>query len=63
MIEKIKNLIEDNTTMDVTHKQVILMLSIVGALLILIIIIMFGAGGPSEDDKNYIPAPSNQSEF
>jgi len=55
MIEKIQNLIEDNTSMEITRKQVIMGLSVIGTLLFLIIIVMFGLGGPSENDSSYTP--------
>ncbi|MEA3322654.1 MAG: hypothetical protein U9Q12_00355 [Patescibacteria group bacterium] len=61
MIEKIQNLIEDNTSMNVTRKQVILGVSVIGALLLLIIFMMFGSGGPSENDKSYTPPPPSTS--
>jgi len=46
MIEKIKNLIEDNTSMDVTRGQVIMGVTVVGLLFLLIIFFMFGSGSP-----------------
>ncbi len=49
MIEKIQNLIEDNTSMEVTRKQVIMGVTLVGLLGALIIFFMFGTGGPKKD--------------
>lgn len=57
MIGKIQNLIEDNTSFDITRNQVIMGLAVISALLLLIIMFMFGSGGPDQNDKNYVPAP------
>ena len=60
MIEKIQGLIEDNTSLDVTRKQVTLFLVILGALLVLIIFIFLRTlGSVKEDPKGYVPPKSN----
>ncbi|HIP50388.1 MAG TPA: hypothetical protein EYG99_02975 [Candidatus Pacebacteria bacterium] len=60
MIERIQNLIEDSTSLDVTKKQVTLFLVMLGALLILVIfMIMRSASSVKEDPKGYIPPKSN----
>ncbi len=56
MIEKIQNLIEDNTSFDVTKKQITLFLAILGSLLVLIVFMMIrSAGGVTEDPNGYVP--------
>ena len=56
MIEKIQNLIEDNTSMEVTRNQVIMGLIAIGLLLALVVLFMFGMGKPKVD-KNYKSVP------
>ncbi len=60
MIEKIQGLIEDNTSLDVTRKQVILFLVLIGSLLVLIIFMMIrSSNGVKKDPKGYVPPKSN----
>ncbi|XLQ19817.1 MAG: hypothetical protein ACKUBY_04475 [Candidatus Moraniibacteriota bacterium] len=59
MIEKIQNLIEDSTSLEVTGKQVQMFLAIIGALFFLVVFMMMKSGGPSKNDKSYVPAPPN----
>ncbi len=59
MIEKIQNLIEDNTSMEVTRKQVIMGVTLVGLLGALIIFFMFGTGGPKKESATQIVSPPN----
>ncbi len=56
MIDKIQEFVEDHVSMDITRKQIILGLCVVGALLLLIIMMLFGSGGPKED-PNYVSTP------
>lgn len=59
MIEKIQNLIEDNTSVDVTRNQIIIGLAVMGAFFLLIVFFMLSSGGPKDDSANYVPpAPS-----
>ena len=60
MIEKIQSLIEDNTSLDVTRKQVILFLVVIGSLLVLIIFMMIrSSNSVKKDPKGYVPPKSN----
>lgn len=56
MIEKIQSLIEDNTSLDVTKKQITLFLIILGAVLALVILMMIrSASSVKKDPKGYVP--------
>ena len=60
MIEKIQNLIEDNTSIDVTKKQVILFLIVVCSSLVLIVLVMVKfSSGVKKDPSGYVPPQSN----
>ena len=61
MIEKIQNLIEDNTSMEVTRKQVTMGVAVVGLLIVLIIVFMFGIGGPKKDSTTQVVTPPDLS--
>lgn len=56
MIEKIQNLIEDNTSFDITRNQVIMGLVVSVAFVLLIIFFMFGSGG-QKAIPNYVSTP------
>ena len=62
MIEKIQNLIEDNTSMDVTRKQVIMGLTVLGLMVLFVIFMMTSSGGPSEDAATVKVLPLDATE-
>jgi hypothetical protein len=59
MIQKIQELIEDNTSLDITRSQIIMGLTVIGLLLLLIIFFMFGSSGAKEESDNYVPPKPN----
>lgn len=59
MIEKIQNLIEDNTSFDITRNQVIMGLTVVGLLVLFVVFLLFGSTGPKKDAANFQPPPPN----
>jgi len=61
MIEKIQNLIEDNTSMEITRNQVIMGLVVVGLLILFVIFLFIGSTGPQKDAANFTPPPPNSS--
>ena len=61
MIEKIQNLIEDNTSMDITRSQVIMGLFVIVAIIVLVVFFMFKSGGPKKDPDTYVPKPPNKN--
>jgi len=56
MINKIQELIEDNSSISITRNQVIMGLAVIGTLLLLIAIFIFGIGGP-DITPDYVSTP------
>ncbi len=61
MIEKIQNLIEDNTSMDITHNQIVMGLTVIVAIVVFIVFFMFSSGGPKKESDTYVPKPPTKN--
>ena len=64
MIEKIRNMIEDATGMDVTRNQILMGLAVIVTLLAMVAILFLQSGGPKKDPEGMqVPLPDHSQTY
>ncbi len=64
MIEKIRNMIEDATGMDVTKNQILMGMAVIVALLVMIVVLSLQSGGPRKDPEGLkVPLPDSSKTY